>query len=73
MGLGWEILEFPREKVLLHTGGDAGTQTIAFYFAGRRDGAVMFTNGDNGFEVMLNAMDLLFHGTDLASFAMSKR
>jgi CubicO group peptidase (beta-lactamase class C family) len=73
MGLGWEILEFPREKVLLHTGGDAGTQTIAFYFAGRRDGAVMFTNGDDGFKVMLNAIDLLFHGTDLASFAMSKR
>ena len=73
MGLGWEILEFPREKVLLHTGGDAGVQTIAFYFAGRGDGAVMFTNGDHGFAVMIEAIDLLFHGTDLASFALSKR
>lgn len=73
MGLGWEVLEFSHDKVLLHTGGDAGEQTMAFYFAARRDGAVMFTNGDNGFQVMISAIALLFEGTDLADFAMSKR
>lgn len=72
MGLGWEVLELSQEKVLLHTGGDAGEQAIAFYFADRRDGAVMFTNGDNGFQVMLPAIALLFDGTDLADFAVSK-
>lgn len=73
MGLGWEVVEFSHEKVLLHTGGDAGEQAMAFYFADRRDGAVMFTNGSNGFEVMLPTVALLFEGTDLADFAMSKR
>jgi len=73
MGLGWEVLEFPDEKVLLHTGGDAGEQTMAFYFPARRDGAVMFTNGNDGFQVMIPAIALLFEGTDLADFAMSKR
>ena len=72
-GLGWEIIEFSGEKVLLHTGGDAGMQTMAFYFADRRDGAVMFTNGDQGFQVMIPATALLFEGTDLANFALSKR
>jgi CubicO group peptidase (beta-lactamase class C family) len=73
MGLGWEVLEFSDEKVLLHTGGDAGEQAIAFYFAARRDGAVMFTNGSDGFQVMLPAVALLFEGTDLADFAIAKR
>jgi CubicO group peptidase (beta-lactamase class C family) len=73
MGLGWEVLEFSDEKVLLHTGGDAGEQAIAFYFAARRDGAVMFTNGSDGFQAMLPAVGLLFEGTDLADFAMAKR
>jgi CubicO group peptidase (beta-lactamase class C family) len=72
-GLGWEIIEFSAGKVLLHTGGDAGTQTMAFYFADRRDGAVMFTNGDRGFQVMIPMTALLFEGTDLANFALSRR
>lgn len=73
MGLGWEILEFTDDKVLLHTGGDPGVQTMAFFFAGRRDGAVLFTNGDDGFGVMIPVIALLFAGTDLADFALSKR
>lgn len=72
-GLGWEIMEFPGGAVMLHTGGDAGTQTMAFWFADRRDGAVLFTNGDHGFQVMIPATALLFDGTDLAAFALSKR
>jgi CubicO group peptidase (beta-lactamase class C family) len=73
MGLGWEVLDFSDEKVLLHTGGDAGEQTMVFYFPARRDGAVMFTNGSDGFQVMIPVIALLFEGTDLADFAMSKR
>jgi CubicO group peptidase (beta-lactamase class C family) len=73
MGLGWEVLEFSDGKVLLHTGGDAGVQTMVVYFADRRDGAVLFTNGDQGLQVVIPAIALLFHGTNLASFAMSKR
>ena len=38
----------------------------------RREGAVLFTNGDHGFQ-MIPATALLFDGTDLAAFALSKR
>jgi CubicO group peptidase (beta-lactamase class C family) len=73
MGLGWEVLEFADGKALLHTGGDAGVQTMVVYFPERRNGAVMFTNGDQGFHVMLPTLNLMFRGTNLADFAMSKR
>jgi hypothetical protein len=69
MGLGWEILEFPGETVRLHTGGDWGESTMAFYFAETRDGVVMFTNGANGMKVMLQAIGLLFPDTQLAANA----
>ncbi|HEY0035296.1 MAG TPA: serine hydrolase domain-containing protein [Longimicrobium sp.] len=66
MGLGWEVLEYPGESVRLHTGGDWGESTLAFYIAERREGAVMLTNGAAGMMVMLRAVDLLFPGTWLA-------
>jgi hypothetical protein len=71
MGLGWEILEFPRETVRMHTGGDWGESAMAFYFAGRGEGAVILTNGAGGMKVILQVMDLLFHDTDLAASARS--
>jgi CubicO group peptidase (beta-lactamase class C family) len=66
MGLGWEILRFPGETVRLHTGGDWGESTMAFYIAERREGAVMLTNGANGMKVMLETINLLFPDTQLA-------
>ncbi|HEY0022891.1 MAG TPA: serine hydrolase domain-containing protein [Longimicrobium sp.] len=66
MGLGWEILEYPGESVRLHTGGDWGESTLAFYIAERREGAVMLTNGAAGMMVMLRAVNLLFPDTWLA-------
>lgn len=66
MGLGWEILQFPGETVRLHTGADRGESTFAFYFAERRDGAVLLTNGANGMKVMLRTIGLLFPDTQLA-------
>jgi CubicO group peptidase (beta-lactamase class C family) len=73
MGLGWEILQFPGETVRLHTGGDWGESTMAFYIAERRDGAVMLTNGAAGMQVMLQAIQVLFPDTRLAENARSYR
>lgn len=73
MGLGWEILEFPDDVVRLHTGGDWGEAAMAFYFARRRAGAVILTNGANGMKVILGVVDVLFHDTDFAKLAVSKR
>ncbi|HST62128.1 MAG TPA: serine hydrolase domain-containing protein [Longimicrobium sp.] len=64
-GLGWTLFEYadPAENVRWHTGGDWGEKTIAFYWPGRREGVVMFTNGANGFSVMVPAAVLLAEGT----------
>jgi hypothetical protein len=66
MGLGWEILQFSGETVRMHTGSDDGEKTMAFYLAERHEGVVMFTNGANGMQVMLQAIDLLLPDTRLA-------
>lgn len=67
MGLGWEIIQFPGETVRMHTGSDWGEKSMAFYFAESRDGVVMFTNGEAGMKVMLQALVTLFPDTQLAA------
>ena len=73
MGLRWEILELPDDTVLLHTGGDWGESTMAFYLAERSAGAVILTNGAKGMKVILGIIDVLFRDTDFARLAASKR
>jgi CubicO group peptidase (beta-lactamase class C family) len=69
-GLGWTVFEYadPAENVLWHTGGDWGEKSIVFYWPGRREGVVMFTNGANGFKVMVPAAALLSEGRDFNAF-----
>lgn len=73
MGLGWEFLELRDETVRLHTGGDWGENTMAFYFPRRKAGAVVFTNGARGMKVILSVVDALFHDSDFARLAVSMR
>ncbi|HJU69673.1 MAG TPA: serine hydrolase domain-containing protein [Gemmatimonadaceae bacterium] len=73
MSLGWEILEFRDEIVRLHTGGDWGENTMAFYFPKRNAGAVMLTNSARGMKVVLEVIDLLFHDSDFARLALTMR
>lgn len=71
-GLGWSVMEYPGETVLWHTGSDWGEKTMAFYIPERREGAVLLTNGANGFQVVLEAAVLLFRDTDFAEYLRSK-
>lgn len=71
-GLGWSVMEYPDETVLWHTGSDWGEKTMAFYIPERREGAVLLTNGANGFQVVLEAAVLLFPDTDFAAYLRSK-
>lgn len=73
MGLGWEILELPDGTARLHTGGDWGESTMAFYLPERRAGAVILTNGARGMKVILGIIGVLFQETDFAKLALSKR
>jgi CubicO group peptidase (beta-lactamase class C family) len=54
MGLGWEVLKnLPGEEyALTHTGHDDGVTTFVLLFPGSGRGIVIFTNGENGFNVI---------------------
>jgi CubicO group peptidase (beta-lactamase class C family) len=71
-GLGWSVMEYADETVLWHTGSDWGEKAMVFYLPGRRDGAVLLTNGASGFQVILEAAVLLARGTDFAEYLRSK-
>ena len=71
MGLGWSILEYRDLTVRWHTGSDAGHKAIAFYFPERRQGAVLLTNGANGFQVIVEVASLLARDTPFESYLRS--
>jgi len=53
MGLGWEVLDgFPNgEYAILHGGSDNGVKTLIVLFPKSKQGLVLLTNGDNGFQL----------------------
>lgn len=53
-GLGWFIEQdfYEDEYALTHTGSDAGVATKVILIPESQRGIVMFTNGDNGFEII---------------------
>ena len=52
-GLGWYILNFYNgEYAIKHEGSDAGVATKVILLPGSKRGIVMFTNGDNGFDII---------------------
>lgn len=58
-GLGWQILAFKGETMMMHTGKDEGVFTFAYLNRTSRDGVVIFTNSDNGYKVILPLLDRL--------------
>ncbi|WP_199902558.1 serine hydrolase [Azospirillum sp. B4] len=58
-GLGWQVLEFPGETVMMHTGRDEGVATFAWYSPTTRRGAVFLTNSDNGFQLVLPVFETM--------------
>jgi CubicO group peptidase (beta-lactamase class C family) len=58
-GLGWQILDYQDGKVMAHTGRDEGVFTFAYIDRSTGDGAVIFTNGDNGDDVLLPVLRVL--------------
>lgn len=50
MGLGWELISSQQKslRVVLHSGADKGTNTIALFSMETGEGLVIFTNSDNG-------------------------
>ncbi len=53
-GLGWYIKQnfYKGEYALIHSGSDAGVATKVILLPESKRGIVMFTNGDNGFDII---------------------
>ena len=58
-GLGWQILAFKDETLMMHTGKDEGVFTFAYLNRTSQDGVVIFTNSDNGYKVILPLLNRL--------------
>jgi CubicO group peptidase (beta-lactamase class C family) len=58
-GLGWQILLFPNQTVMMHTGDDEGVRTFVYIDRSTREGAVILTNGENGNALILPILERL--------------
>ena len=56
-GLGWQVLLFEQENILMHTGKDEGVFTFVYLNKTTQDGVVVFTNSDNGYKIVLPILD----------------
>ncbi|WP_114941802.1 serine hydrolase domain-containing protein [Mucilaginibacter endophyticus] len=67
MGLGWEVMK-PLENgeyLLMHTGADDGVKTLIILLPQSKRGIILFTNGNNGFDLVKNVIKSAFHLKEL--------
>lgn len=67
MGLGWEVIT-PLENgeyLLMHTGSDDGVKTLVLLLPLSGRGMILFTNGNNGFDVIKQTIKTAFHLKEL--------
>jgi CubicO group peptidase (beta-lactamase class C family) len=60
MGLGWEVEVVNRVKILDHDGSDWGVRTSAMFVPSQGIGVVVFTNGENGTQVIRKVVKALY-------------
>ncbi len=60
MGLGWEVETVNGVKILDHDGSDWGVRTLAMFVPSQGVGVVVFTNGDNGMQVIRRVVGALY-------------
>ena len=60
MGLGWEVETVNGVKILDHDGSDWGVKTLAMFVPSQGIGVVVFTNGENGTQVIRKVVEALY-------------
>jgi CubicO group peptidase (beta-lactamase class C family) len=58
VGLGWEVISFGPEKILMHLGKDQGTFSFSYIDLKSGDGLVLLTNGDAGSRLLTRVLEL---------------
>lgn len=61
--LGWGLLAYKDETIIMHRGGDWGVRTLAYFIPETGFGLVVLTNGSNGEAVIRNVVEA-FHAND---------
>lgn len=60
MGLGWEVETVNGERILDHDGSDWGVKTLVMFVPSRDTGIIVFTNGENGRQVIRKVVEVLY-------------
>ena len=60
LALGWQVLQLDGRTIVDHSGNDPGVRTLAFFDPQRQVGAVVFTNGEKGDEVIRKVVGVLY-------------
>ena len=60
MGLGWEVETVNGVKILNHDGSDWGVKTLAMFVPSQGIGLIVFTNGENGTDVIRKVVEALY-------------
>lgn len=60
MGLGWEVETVNGVKILDHDGSDWGVKTLVMFVPSQGIGVVVFTNGENGNQVIRKIVEALY-------------
>jgi len=60
MGLGWQVETVNGVKILNHSGSDWGVHTFAMFVPSQGIGVIVFTNGENGNEVIRKVVEALY-------------
>lgn len=66
-GLGWEILRFGDETIVMHGGTDWSERTLGYFYPRSRKGFIIFLNapGQRANEALIEAIELLDAGSPL--------
>lgn len=60
MGLGWQIIVHNGITIVDHSGSDSGAHAQVFFIPSKHIGAVIFTNGENGYKVIGEIVRVLY-------------
>ena len=66
--IGWQVYRYDAHTVLIHSGSDAGENALVYYSPDRKDGAVIFVNGANGWVIMTRVVELIGDEPFIASY-----
>tara|TARA_R110000850_G_scaffold55319_1_gene130992 strand:- start:512 stop:1654 length:1143 start_codon:yes stop_codon:yes gene_type:complete len=65
---GWTVYDTPDNLVVMHGGGDDGEHTLGFFNPVTGNGAVIFTNGNNGQKVIRDIVKILLPDASFSAF-----